>query len=438
MTNVTAVGISLATGVVTGAVLATLFLSPEASLPGDKIAAPAAEPLYWVAPMDPDYRRDGPGKSPMGMDLVPVYAREGSAGLVTIAPDMVNNLGVKTDTVSTRTLHEEIRSVGYVGYDEDKLVHIHPRVEGWVEQLFVTAAGNPVEKGQPLYALYSPQLVNAQEEMLLALRRGDKQLVAAAEMRLRALQISPDFIAQLRSGGGVQQTVIFHAGEAGVIDNLNIREGFFVGPDTTMMSIASMDQIWVEVEVFERQSALVSVGQSVEMTLDYLPGRRWRGQVDYVYPSLDPVMRTLRIRLRFDNQDGLLKPNMFAQVAIQSPPLTMLAVPTSAVILVGREARVVLAESSGTFRSVPVRLGRTVGEYREVLQGLQEGARVVTSAQFLLDSESSRSAAFDQMEPASDRDEKHDHGRADTHEGHDQTPALTPPEPAGHKGVHHD
>ena len=368
-------------------------------------AAPAKqkEPLYWVAPMDPDFRRDKPGKSPMGMDLVPVYEQEShssahDAGTIFISPDVVNNLGVRTAIAEHRALHTEITTVGYVQYDEDQLVHVHPRVEGWIEKLYVKAAGDPVEKGQALYELYSPQLVNAQEELVLAINRNSARLITAAEDRLRALQIDTKLIEELKRGRGVAQTLTFYAPQTGVVDNLNIREGFFVKPGTTLMSVGTLDDVWVEAEVFERQATLVTVGLPVAMTLDYLPGQRWQGKVDYVYPTLDPGTRTARVRLRFANPDGLLKPNMFAQVAINANVGgKTLVIPKEAVIRTGDEDRVVVALGDGRFKSVAVELGRLDAQFAEIRSGLDEGDFVVTSAQFLLDSESSKTSDFQRM-----------------------------------------
>jgi Cu(I)/Ag(I) efflux system membrane fusion protein len=420
-------------GAAAGALLTALVLHQwggPAPVEGDEAAGKqAGEPLYWVAPMDPDYRRDGPGKSPMGMDLVPVYAEDaagadGGAGTVEISPAVVNNLGVRTALAAYRPLQAEIRTVGYVQYDEDRLIHIHPRVEGWIEKLFVKASGDPVEKGQPLYALYSPQMVNAQEELLLALKRDNRRLIQAAEDRLLALQLSPGFIATLREERQVRQTVTFQAPQSGVVDNLNVREGFYVVPDTMIMSIGALDEVWVEAEVFERQAARVRVGQPVTMTLDYLPGQVWRGRVDYVYPSLDEKTRTLGVRLRFDNTAGTLRPNMFAQVVIDiSDDEEVLVVPREAVIRTGEQDRVVLALGEGRFKSVAVRLGGVDEAYAQILEGLEQGDPVVVSAQFLLDSESSRSSDLRRMEAPGEMDrpaepsahEHHQHGGA----GHD-------------------
>ena len=361
------------------------------------------EPLFWVAPMDPNYQRDAPGKSPMGMELIPVYAEKASAkdegvGTIRISPDVVNNLGVRTAKVEMRSLNTEITTVGYVQYDEDQLIHIHPRIEGWVDTLFVKAEGDPVEAGEPLYQLYSPPLVNAQEELLLAVGRGSPRLIEAAEERLKALQMDDKVIDELRRVGKVQQNVTFYSPMSGVVHNLNIREGFYVEPGTTMLSIGSLDQVWVEAEVFERQAALVELGLPVSMTLDYLPDRQWKGKVDYVYPSLDSKSRTLRVRLRFDNSDGLLKPNMYAQVVIQVAfDMPVVAVVREAVIRTGTQDRLVLALGDGYYKSIEVELGRMTQEYVEILDGLEEGEVVVTSAQFLLDSESSKTSDFKRM-----------------------------------------
>jgi membrane fusion protein, copper/silver efflux system len=402
--------VTLLLGVALGAAATALVVSrsPGPDATADSMGGGQGEPrpLYWVAPMDANYRRDQPGKSPMGMDLVPVYAdvggdSGGGAGTIEISPEVVNNLGVRTAVVESRTLPTLIRTVGYVQYDEDRLIHIHPRVEGWIEKLHVKAAGDPVAEGQPLYALYSPQLVNAQEELLLALKRNNERLVQAAQDRLLALQLSPQFISELRRDRQIRQTITFNAPQSGVVDNLNIREGFYVKPGTTLMSIGSLDDVWVEAEVFERQAALVQVGLPVTMTLDYLPAKEWRGTVDYVYPSLDEKTRTLRIRLRFNNEAGTLKPNMFAQVLIEANRgEKALIIPREAVIRTGDQDRVVLALGEGRFKSVAVGLGRVDEQYAEIRQGLNVDDTVVVSAQFLMDSESSKTSDFMRMHRA--------------------------------------
>ncbi len=361
------------------------------------------EPLYWVAPMDANYRRDKPGKSPMGMDLVPVYedgasGSDSGPGTIKISPEVVNNLGVRTAKAKYLPLHTQISTVGYVKYDEDQLVHIHPRVEGWVEKLYVKTSGDPVVKGQPLYDIYSPALVNAQEELLIALERKNQRLIKAAEDRLAALQLPKKAIAQLKSKRQVTQRITFYAPQNGVVDNLNIREGFFVKPGITLMSIGRLEQVWVEAEVFERQASEVEVGLPVTMTLAYLPGKEWEGKVDYVYPTLNEKNRTVKVRLRFENQEEQLKPNMFAQVLIHADDdSNSLLVPKEAIIRTGASERIVIALGEGRFKSINVKTGRFDGKFAEVISGVMEGDTVVTSAQFLLDSESSKSSDFKRM-----------------------------------------
>jgi len=361
------------------------------------------KPIYWVAPMDANYKRDKPGKSPMGMDLVPVYEDGGSGsdsgpGTIKISPEVVNNLGVRTAMAEFKSMHSRIKTVGYVNYDEDQLVHIHPRVKGWIEKLYIKAAGEPVAKDEPLYEIYSPELVNAQEEYLIALDRKNARLIKAAEERLKALQIPSRAIKKLKKTRKISQTITFYAPQNGVIDNLNIREGFFVMPGKTIMSIGKLDQVWVEAEVFESQSSLVTQGLAVTMSLDYLPGREWQGSVDYVYPTLNPKNRTLKVRLRFENKDQQLKPNMFAQVVIHpNSEQKSLLVPKEAVIRSGSTERVVLALGKGRYKSIEVKVGRYDDKSAEILAGLDEGELIVTSAQFLLDSESSKSSDFKRM-----------------------------------------
>ncbi len=399
----------LGCGIVTGALLTLLaypqigaLFHPEAVLEGQTEESAEKQILYWVAPMDPNYRRDKPGKSPMGMDLIPVYEEDGGAeagpGAVRISPDVVNNLGVRTATVRSAEMHSAIRTVGYVGFDEDQLIHIHPRVNGWIEKLYIKASGDPVKKGEPLYDIYSPELVNAQEELLLAMERKSPRLISAAENRLAALRVPREAISALKESGRVRQTITFSSPQDGIVDNLVIRQGFYVTPGSTIMSIGTLAQVWVEAEIFERQASLVTVGMPVSMDLDYLPGRQWHGSVDYVYPTLDARTRTIRVRLRFDNDDMLLKPNMFARITIhaQSSAKTLL-VPKESIIRTGRADRVVLALGEGRFKSVNVRVGRYDETSAEILEGLFEGDEIVVSAQFLLDSESSKTSDFRRM-----------------------------------------
>ncbi|MDJ0759620.1 MAG: efflux RND transporter periplasmic adaptor subunit [Woeseiaceae bacterium] len=369
------------------------------------------EILYWVAPMDPNFRRDEPGKSPMGMDLVPVYAGEvdSESGVVTIDPVVVNNLGVRTATAERSSLPRRIDTVGYVNYDEETVQHVHTRVEGWIENLAITSSGDSVEAGQLLFELYSPALVNAQQEYLSALRSNNAALKTASEERLVALGMAPAAVRTLARERVVQQRVSVTADRSGIVNHLGVREGMFVKPETEVLSIANLDTVWVYAEVFERQAAWVAPGQAARVTLDYRPGTEIVGEVDYVYPELDRQSRTLRVRLRFENPGAGLLPNMFARVRIDGRPTgPVVHVPREAVVRGGDENRVVIDIGSGRFKSRAVRVGIESGDRIAIRAGLEAGEQVVTSAQFLIDSESNRAMAFDRMS-ASDDHGSHQH-----------------------------
>ncbi|HDY8170437.1 TPA: efflux RND transporter periplasmic adaptor subunit [Vibrio vulnificus] len=356
------------------------------------------EPLYWVAPMDPNYKRDKPGKSPMGMDLIPVYADDlaganDKPGTVKIDPSVENNLGVKTAAVELAKLSPRIETVGYIAFDESKLWQTNVRVSGWVEKLYINAVGEQVKKGDVLFTLYSPELVKAQEELLNAKRTGRDGLVKGATERLLSLGVDREQINQVIRRGKASQTIEIKALANGVIASLNIREGGYLSPAQAVISAGPLNEVWVDAEVFERQAHWLTNGSQASMTLDALPGKAWQGEVDYVYPILDPKTRTLRMRLKFANPNGELKPNMFANITLQ--PVSdseVLTVPKSSVIRSGGMTRVVLAEGEGKYRSARIETGREADDKVEVLQGLKQGDRIVTSAHFMLDSESSQSA----------------------------------------------
>lgn len=389
------------------------------------------QPLYWVAPMDPNYRRDEPGLSPMGMKLVPVYPEAASStedtsstkdkGSIRISPNVENNLGVRTATVQKARFHSQINTVGYISFDEDNLLHIHARVSGWVEKLYAKAEGERIKKGRPLYALYSPELVNAQEEFVDSLRRGGQRLIRSARERLLALDIPAEQITRLQKTRQVQRLITVNAPQAGVIESLDIREGMFIQPGNNILSIGNLEQVWVIAEIFERDAGLVSESDKVTMRLDYLPGRQWQGQVDYIYPTLDATTRTLRIRLRFDNTDRALKPNMFTQITIHHrAEQDSLLIPFEAVIRNAQQNRVVLAQGDGRYKSIAIALGKIGSDQVEVLEGLFEGDQIVTSAQFLLDSESSISSDFVRMHSVNETTKKNAEKQTIDHSQHQQ------------------
>jgi Cu(I)/Ag(I) efflux system membrane fusion protein len=383
----------------------------DMSAMGGESATSSNDPLYWVAPMDPNYKRDKPGKSPMGMDLIPVYAEDLSGeqnkpGTVTIDPSVENNLGVKTAKVTLEKLSPRIETVGYIAFDESLLWQTNVRVAGWVEKLYINAVGEKVKKGDVLFTLYSPELVKAQEELLNAYRTGRNGLVKGATERLVTLGVDRGQIKSITRSGKASQTIDIKAPADGVIASLNVREGGYLSPAQAVISAGPLDNVWVDAEVFERQAHWMKAGSQATMTLDAIPGNEWQGVVDYVYPILDPKTRTLRVRLKFPNQNGVLKPNMFANIALQ--PVTedaVLTIPKSSVIRSGGMTRVVLAEGNGKYRSARIEVGREAGEQIEVLQGLKQDDKIVTSSHFMLDSESSQSADLSRIngvEPAAE------------------------------------
>jgi len=366
--------------------------------------AEKAEPkiLYWVAPMDANYQRDKPGKSPMGMDLVPVYEEAGGeseAGVVKISPAVENNLGVRTGVVVNEQLNIAINTLGTVQPNENELWQINSRVSGWIEKLYVKSVGVEVEKGQPLFDLYSPELVKAQESLFNAINLNRSNLISSSKARLQALGVNKGQIENIVRNKKVLQNITVFAPQKGTISELKLNEGAFISPSTVVITAVNLDTVWVDVEVFAAQVSLIKLGDSASMTLDYFPGQKWDGQVDFIYPEMNASNRTLRVRLQFENPTALLKPHMFANVTlIPEMKQRTLQIPREAVIYAGNMNRVVLALGEGKFKSVLVNLGLENKKSVEVLSGLSEGQEIVTSAQFLLDSESSISADFGRMQ----------------------------------------
>lgn len=389
--------------------------------------------LYWVAPMDPGYKRDEPGTSPMGMDLVPVYADDvaDKPGTVTIDPRVVHNIGVRTDTVQRRDLSRRFRTVGEVTYNEREVSHIHTRVDGWVEALSLDAPGDRVEKGQPILEIYSPELVTAQEEYLLALRRLNRvkesqpqarqdarSLVRQTKDRLRFFGISEPEIKQIARTGRYQSTIVLRAPHSGVVTELGVRKGMRVTPETMLYTVADLSTVWVMAHVYASQAEWVASGDPVELNLPFYPDRTWTGQVEYIYPFMESNSRTIRARLVFDNPDGTLKPNMFATASIQASPLQeVLVVPQQAVIRTGKRSVVIASLGQGRFRPVEVRTGVESGGWIQIIKGLAEGQRVVTSAQFLIDAESSLQAGLQRMSGQDGHQKGPSKGKG-THSGH--------------------
>jgi RND family efflux transporter MFP subunit len=366
-----------------------------------------AQPLHWRAPMDRGYVRNEPGKSPMGMDLVPVCPADGADApeeTVRIDPATVQNIGVRTAPVETRDLSRTIRAVGRVAYDERLVAHVHTKVQGWVEKLFVDYVGQEVRKGQPLLEIYSPELVATQEELLLAARyrssteqspfedvsRGGRALFDAARRRMELWDVRQRDIQRLLDTGEIQKTLTLYAPTSGVVTELGVRSGMEVAPNANLYTIADLSTVWVLADVYEFELPWVELGQTGTVELNYLPSESFAGPVTYVSPFLDPKTRTAQVRLELPNPRGHLKPEMFGNTLLQGRPHPdATAIPAEAVIRSGRRSLVVVAVGEGRFEPRQVELGLETGDgWVEVSRGLHPGEEIVVSSQFLIDSES--------------------------------------------------
>ena len=366
----------------------------------------------YRCPMHPQIVRDEPGQCPIcGMNLVkvdePSEASTASGGApggakeVRISPAVINNLGVRTEPVVRGSLSRTGRVVGYVEYDERRVQQVRPRAEGWVEGLSVRAMGEPVRKGQLLFTLYSPMLESAQQEYLDALKIGNADLVDASRDRLRALGLDAGTVARLTKSGRAAGRVAFHAPIAGVVTELEAREGAMLSPDMVAMTITELGSLWVIAEVPEAQAGWLAAGTHAMVRFPSLPGETTHGSVEYVYPELNMETRTLRARITLADPPAGVKPNMLANVElIGAQGAEALNIPRSALIRGGAQDRVVVALGDGRFASRKVVAGPESGDRVTIVEGLQEGEQVVTSAQFLLDSEANLDAGLERLDAA--------------------------------------
>ncbi|MEE4217996.1 MAG: efflux RND transporter periplasmic adaptor subunit [Xanthomonadales bacterium] len=393
--------------------------------PGEGAEESEPQVLYWVAPMDPQYRRDKPGKSPMGMDLVPVYASEEAAAAdvdsIHINPAVENNLGVRTSVAEFRVLPETVQATAHVAFDENRQSHVHVRTPGWIESLAVEYVGERVKKGQLLFEFYAPEIVNAQKEYLHARGRGEESIRRAAREKLITLGVLEEDIEQLDQRGTAAQTIRVRAAQDGVVVAMHAREGMYLKPEMDVFSLAELSSVWMIADVFEVHADAVRPGQKAEARLKSLPGDGFSGAVDYVYPVLDPETRTLRVRLSFANPDERLKPNMYGTVTITGGETeAVLVIPRDALIRTADNNRVIVSLGEGQYQAREVHAGRENDQWVHIIEGLEVGERVVTSAQFMLDSEASLSASLRRLQSPQES------GEADGHPFMD------------HAGMHHD
>ncbi|MFQ5813991.1 MAG: efflux RND transporter periplasmic adaptor subunit [Anaerolineae bacterium] len=372
------------------------------------------EVLYWYDPMHPAYRSDKPGIAPdCGMELVPKYADEVEAmkdmppGTVMLSPEKQQLIGIRTADVRRERLTRTIRTVGRLAADDTKIARIHVKIEGWVEEVYVDFVGKLVQKGQPLFTLYSPELVSTQQEYLIA-RRGDEylgdspyrevakgaeSLLRASRERLQLWDISEEQIKKLEETGEVTRTMTLYSPIDGFVMHRNLYEQVYVTPGMQLYEIADLSTIWVYVDIYEYEVPYVQLGQSATMRLSYFPGKVYTGRVTYVYPTLDPKTRTVKVRLEFPNPAFELKPDMFADVELKADYGVQTLVPSEAVLDSGMRQIVFVAKPGGFFEPREVQVGARLENQYIILDGLKPGETIVTSGNFLIDSESRLSSA---------------------------------------------
>jgi Cu(I)/Ag(I) efflux system membrane fusion protein len=439
--------------------LAVAFLAlGVAALPAcrKETVAPAAtaEAALYHCPMHPDVTSDKPGSCPIcGMDLVKVEpaapAETGSApppsgvagrAAVTLSAERRQLLGVRSQEVRHARLERAIRTVGRIAVDERRLHHVHTKFEGYVERLYVDFTGAFVRKGDHLLAIYSPELVATQQEYLLALRaqqhlgassvaataRGSADLLDAARQRLLLWDIRDEDIEALEKSGRVTRTLDLHAETSGYVVEKNVVDGMRVMPQDTLFDIADLSHLWVLADVYESDLPAVRVGMAGEVTIPYLPGRTWRGTVTYVAPTVEPATRTVKVRLEIDNAEQDLKPEMYADVVLRPSLGEGLVVPESAVIDTGDRRIVFVDRGAGRFEPREVLVGFKVDGGMQVLSGLDDGEKVVVSANFLIDSESSLKAALSTLAPGQSP------AAPTPHPGPAAAPAPSPASPTPH------
>lgn len=373
---------------------------------------------YWRAPMNPMEIYDEPGKSAMGMDLVPVYEDEVVGGVaVSIDPVTQQNMGIRTASVEKGPLTRTIRTYGHVTYDETRTAQISPKISGWIEKIHVDFAGKLVEKGEPLFEIYAPQLLAAQEEYLSAYRvsSSNRSLLQSARRRLAYYDVSESQIQRIETAGKINKTMTISSPFRGVVTLKNAEQGSYIKAGTTTYRIADLSRVWVEVHIYEYELPWVAVGQRAEMSLPYQPGKTFTGTVTFIYPHLQAQTRDVVVRLEFDNPDLSIKPNMYATVKIQTRGKGEgLIIPSEAVIRSGERNVVFVTRENNKFQPRDVTLGLSLdGRMVQILTGLAPGETVVTSGQFMLDSESKLKEAVQKMMEAKRPKSKTPAGAAD-------------------------
>jgi Cu(I)/Ag(I) efflux system membrane fusion protein len=373
--------------------------------PAKQLAAQKA-PSYWYDPMHPSQHFAEPGKSPfMDMQLVAKYADQATsdgkgapANSIEIDPRVIQTLGIRLATVEQSNFARVVDTVGLVAVDEHRIEAIQVREPGWVERLDVRAVGDSVRRGQLLAGVYSPDLLATQQEFLIARSSNDLPLIEAARRRLALFGLSDAQIGRIERTGRVERRIDYYAPFDGYVMELGARQGAAVEPGATLFQLANLSSVWMVAEVPEAQAAWVKMGNPAEAQVPALPGERFEGKIDYLYPELTQTTRTLKVRVVFKNPGEHLRPGMFATAHLRGfTQESVLTVPTEAVIKTGTRSIVILADDATRFRPAVVSVGAEHGGRSEILGGLHLGQTVVASGQFLIDSEANLRSAFDDL-----------------------------------------
>ncbi|MCL1078987.1 efflux RND transporter periplasmic adaptor subunit [Parashewanella spongiae] len=369
---------------------------------------PSSTPAF-ICPMHTHIVSDKKGTCPIcGMDLVQVETKtksedKSSPNDINVSGHMQQSLAIKVTTAKRANLSKFVQTVGQVEYDQSQIVHLHARFSGWVEKLTIKSVGDKVTKGQLLYQIYSPDLINAQDDYLLALNtltqqgkhQGYLSLLKKAQLRLELLGFNQDQIKRLKQTKETQYRVSFYANDNGIVNDLKIREGMYIEPQTEMLSLASLQKVWIIADVFENEQNWLKVGQKAHVSVPAAQLNAIQARIDYIYPELDTITRSLRVRVVLDNPNTALKPNTLAKVALFGRPNPdALVIPQQALIQTGKTNRVIVKQDDNTFKATTVRVGILSQGEAEILSGLNIGDQVVVSGQFLLDSEASLSGSL--------------------------------------------
>ncbi len=361
--------------------------------------APGDQAAQFTCPMHPQIVRDEPGRCPIcGMALVERERHDGDDIQFSIGPAVQQAMNVRTARVEHGRLWRRIDTVGRLQVDESTIHHLHPRVEGWIEELSVNSVGDRVEAGQQLFTLSSPDLVNVQDEYLRAVRAGRDDMIRAARQRLEVLDVADAVIEQIRDRGEPLLYLPWYARHDGYVTELNVRHGMYVTPGMEMIAMADPSTVWLIADVFAGQVEWLAEGQRTEARLKTEPGETFSGEIDFIYPELEPTTRSARVRVVLDNQSANLRPGDWASVTIYAGPRDhLLYIPTEAIIHTGQTERVVIRDDERRFSIREVHVGMESGDYTEIRHGLSEGEEVITSGQFLIDSEASIRAGHDRL-----------------------------------------